>query len=69
MASRRVLALQRELGDRYCEAASLHRLGDTHLASGDPAAAARSWRAALDILHGPGHAGSAELREKLAGRR
>ncbi|GIJ72859.1 AfsR/SARP family transcriptional regulator [Virgisporangium ochraceum] len=62
----RAIDLRRDLGDRYYEAASLHRLGDTRLASGDPAAAAESWRAALDILDALGHADSAGIRGKLA---
>jgi tetratricopeptide (TPR) repeat protein len=62
----RAIDHRRELGDRYYEAASLRRLGDTHLASGDPATAARSWRAALEILDALGHAEAAEIRRKLA---
>jgi hypothetical protein len=55
----------RGLGDRAGEAAVLDHLGDTQEALGDPAAARRSWRAALDILHETEGADADRISAKL----
>jgi tetratricopeptide (TPR) repeat protein len=63
----RALALFRDLGDRHLEAAVLTRLGDTHHASGDPAAARTAWTHALDILTDLDHLSALDVRTKLDG--
>lgn len=61
----RAIDQRRELGDRYYEATTLQRLGDTYLASGPPAAATRAWSAARTILETLDHAGTDSVRQKL----
>ncbi|MFJ6671084.1 BTAD domain-containing putative transcriptional regulator [Actinosynnema sp. NPDC091369] len=64
---REALPRYRESGDRYEEAATLQRLGDTHVLAGDHEAAREAWQAALDILEELGHGNVAALRAKAAG--
>jgi DNA-binding SARP family transcriptional activator len=63
---RESLAGFRELDDRRNEADLLDRLGDTHLAAGDPAAAAGAWRDALVVVTGLGHDDATVIEAKLA---
>jgi tetratricopeptide (TPR) repeat protein len=60
------LDLFRDLGDRYEEAATLTRLGDTHHAAGDLAAARDTWQRALVILDELDHPYADQVRAKLA---
>ena len=58
------LDLYRETGDRLGAAQTLNRLGDTHQASGDPAAARLAWKNALTILDDLNHQDTAAVRRK-----
>jgi DNA-binding SARP family transcriptional activator/tetratricopeptide (TPR) repeat protein len=62
----RSLALSRDVGHRVNEAETLSHLGDTHLATGDTAAARTVWREALRILDELDHTYAASVRGKLA---
>jgi tetratricopeptide (TPR) repeat protein/transcriptional regulator with XRE-family HTH domain len=62
----RALGVFRELGDRFDEAEALTHLGDTWRAAGDPPRAREAWQQALAILDDLGHAGTDNVREKLA---
>ena len=57
---------ERGLADRYNEAATLVRLGDTRLAAGDTAAARAAWERGLAILDAIRHPEAADARTKLA---
>jgi tetratricopeptide (TPR) repeat protein len=57
---------ERGLGDRYNEAATLVRLGDTRLAAGDPDAARAAWERGLAVLDAIRHPEAADARIKLA---
>ncbi|MEU7849045.1 tetratricopeptide repeat protein [Micromonospora parva] len=61
----RTLALTRELGDRWGEAATLSRLGDTRCALGDPTAGRADWQRALDIFTALDHPDAATVRTRL----
>ena len=61
----RAVELFRELGDRYNQGMSLNRLGDSHQAAGNTAAAGRAWRQALTILSELDHPDAAQVRGKL----
>ncbi|MDG9673901.1 tetratricopeptide repeat protein [Micromonospora sp. DH14] len=61
----RTLALTRELGDRWGEAAILSRLGDTRCALGDPTAGRADWQRALDIVTALDHPDAATVRTRL----
>lgn len=66
---RRCCDLYREIGgDRFYEAVTLDHLGDTQLASGDPAAAYESWRHACRILDEHDHPYAESVVAKLEGR-
>ncbi|MFC8429482.1 BTAD domain-containing putative transcriptional regulator [Streptomyces sp. NPDC057253] len=62
---RRAIDKLRRNGDRYNEAGSLTRLGDTCAASGDDAAARAVWAQAADILTEIDPPWAAEVRAKL----
>lgn len=64
---RRAIEVFAEFQDRYSEAATLDRLGDTSLAAGDANEALDAWRQALAILSALRHPEAAEVRPKLAG--
>jgi hypothetical protein len=59
------LELWRAVGDRYNEAGTLTRLGDTYADSGDAEAAHGAWTRALDIFVELGHADADRVRAKL----
>ncbi|MFC0554156.1 BTAD domain-containing putative transcriptional regulator [Planotetraspora thailandica] len=59
------LRLYREVGDRYQEAGTLGRLGDTYVAIGDQPMATTVWRQALAILDGVDPPAADEVRDKL----
>ncbi|MFJ9566309.1 AfsR/SARP family transcriptional regulator [Streptomyces fuscichromogenes] len=61
----RAIAMLRRNGDRYNEAGSLTRLGDTYAATGDEAAARAVWVQAVDILTEIDPPWAAEVRAKL----
>ncbi|WP_229712878.1 AfsR/SARP family transcriptional regulator [Streptomyces fuscichromogenes] len=61
----RAIAMLRRNGDRYNEAGSLTRLGDTYAATGDDAAARAVWVQAADILTEIDPPWAAEVRAKL----
>ncbi|MGW1270249.1 AfsR/SARP family transcriptional regulator [Streptomyces sp. NPDC002491] len=61
----RAIGMLRRNGDRYNEAGSLTRLGDTHAATGDHAAARAVWAQATDILTEIDPPWAAEVRAKL----
>jgi hypothetical protein len=54
-----------ELTDRYREADTLTRLGDTHHAAGNPDAARAAWHHALSILTDLHHPDTETVRAKL----
>jgi hypothetical protein len=54
------------IGDRYAEAETLSRLGDTLRAGGDSAAARAVWLEALSVLDKLGHTDAEGVRAKLA---
>ena len=60
------LSLCRELGPRYYQSVTLSHLGESYAAAGDPGAATRAWREALDILVGLGHPDAEELRSRIS---
>lgn len=62
---REALALYQRLGDRPNEAITLRYLGETQHASGDGAAARRSWQRSLDILTEIDHPDAARVRALL----
>jgi DNA-binding SARP family transcriptional activator/tetratricopeptide (TPR) repeat protein len=53
-------------GDRYNEAGTLVRIGDSYAEAGDPAQARRSWLQALEIVDGEQPHKADEIRRKLA---
>ena len=55
----------RDIGDQYHLADSLANLGDAQRDAGQHAAAARSWREALDILDGMSHPAADRIRDSL----
>ncbi|WP_406079225.1 hypothetical protein [Micromonospora sp. NBC_00858] len=57
--------LTRDLGDRWSEADTLSRLGDTRDALGDPTSARADWHRALDIFTALNHPDAATVRAKL----
>ncbi|WP_435817438.1 hypothetical protein [Micromonospora arida] len=61
----RTLELTRDLGDRWGEADTLSRLGDTRHALGDPTSGRADWQRALDIFTALDHADAAAVRAKL----
>lgn len=61
----RAVGMLRRSGDRYNEAGSLTRLGDTYAATGDDAAARAVWARATDILTEIDPPWAAEVRAKL----
>ncbi|WP_078960829.1 AfsR/SARP family transcriptional regulator [Streptomyces sp. NRRL WC-3618] len=61
----RAIAMLRRNGDRYNEAGSLDRLGDTCAATGDHAAARAMWAQAGDILTEIDPSWAAEIRAKF----
>ncbi|MEU9455059.1 BTAD domain-containing putative transcriptional regulator [Streptomyces sp. NPDC048277] len=61
----RAIGMLRKNGDRYNEAGSLARLGDTYAATGDDAAARAVWAQAADILAEIDPPWAAEVRAKL----
>ncbi|MEU2777502.1 BTAD domain-containing putative transcriptional regulator [Streptomyces sp. NPDC007162] len=61
----RAIHMLRRNGDRYNEAGSLTRLGDTYTATGDDAAARAVWEQAADILTEIDPPWAAEVRAKL----
>jgi tetratricopeptide (TPR) repeat protein len=63
------LALQQRLGDRYHEAETLTRIGDTHHAGNEDAAAHEAWRLALTIIEELGHPDADLVRSKLRSAR
>lgn len=63
----RAVALHRVHASRHFEADSLVSLGDIQHAAGDPDAAARSWRAGLEIFEEIGHPDADAVRGRLAG--
>ena len=64
---RRAIEAWRRVGDLYCEAEATVHLGDCQHAAGAGAEARESWRAALAILEGIGHADADAVRAKLTG--
>ncbi|MER7442569.1 AfsR/SARP family transcriptional regulator [Micromonospora avicenniae] len=56
----------REVSSRYYESRTLTRLGELHLAAGDPPLAGRTWRQALAILDELTHPDADQLRDRLA---
>ncbi|MCO1577229.1 tetratricopeptide repeat protein [Crossiella sp. SN42] len=65
----RAITIFDQLSNRHEAALSLHRLGDTQLAAGDPLAAGESWRSSLSFLDSRRHPQAEEVRGKLAGLR
>ncbi len=65
---RQALVLYRQLGDRLNEGLTLRHLGETEHAAGDPDAARRSWRRALDILVELEHPDADRIRALLDSR-
>ena len=63
----RAVGMLRRSGDRYNEAGSLTRLGDTYAATGDDTAARAAWARATDILTEIDPPWAAEVRAKLQG--
>ncbi|MFD2764335.1 AfsR/SARP family transcriptional regulator [Micromonospora eburnea] len=63
---REALALYERLGDRPNEAITLRYLGETQHASGDSAAARRSWQRSLEILTEIEHPDAARVRALLS---
>ena len=61
----RALRLHRPGGERLKEALVLTHLGETYAAAGDPAAARRVWRTALEIYEDFDHEGADDLRNRL----
>lgn len=62
---RRAIAYFAATGNGFLEADTLVRLGDTHEAAADPAAARAAWSQALDILDRLGHPAAERVRLKL----
>jgi hypothetical protein len=54
------------LGDRYQQAATLTRLGDTHRSAGDLDEARASWHRAVTVLDGLRHPDARAVHERLA---
>jgi tetratricopeptide (TPR) repeat protein/transcriptional regulator with XRE-family HTH domain len=61
----RAVALEREMGSRFNLAMALAHLGDTHVSTGDLAAARHVWAEALTILADLHHPEAFEVRAKL----
>jgi Flp pilus assembly protein TadD len=59
------LTLFQEFGDRYNEAATLDRLGDTHRAASNATAARNSWLASWQILHDLGYPDADDVQTKV----
>ncbi|HEY1486764.1 MAG TPA: BTAD domain-containing putative transcriptional regulator [Micromonosporaceae bacterium] len=66
---RRAIDLFVEFQDRYNEAATRNRLGDTSQAKGDPAGAREAWTRSLDILAELRHPDAEAISVKLASDR
>jgi tetratricopeptide (TPR) repeat protein len=62
---RQALDVLRDIGDRYNEAGTRARLGDTYDAAGDKGAALDAWRQALVILDECDHPDAAQVRARL----
>jgi tetratricopeptide (TPR) repeat protein len=62
----RALALHRDAGDRYIEAETLTRLGDSRRAIGELDRAQDAWRQALDILTTLRHPDAGNVRRRLS---
>ena len=62
---RAAVALFRESGHRYQQAATLTRLGDSYRSTGDGRQAADCWQQALVILDSLGHPDAAAMRGRL----
>ncbi|MEU5874036.1 BTAD domain-containing putative transcriptional regulator [Glycomyces sp. NPDC047369] len=60
------LDLYRDLGNSHEEASTILKLADTHHATGDLAAARRTWERALAILDELNHPDARTVREKIA---
>jgi tetratricopeptide (TPR) repeat protein len=60
------ITLYHELGDRYYEADTLTRLGDSHYSAGDTNDARDVWQQALAILTDLDHRAADTVRTKLA---
>ncbi len=60
--------LRRMIDDRNAETETLSRLGDTHRAGGDSAAARTVWLEAVSVLDKLGHTDAEGVRAKLAAR-
>jgi tetratricopeptide (TPR) repeat protein len=63
----RALSLHRRSGDRFAEAGTLTRLGDTRHAAGEVAHARTAWQEALAIFEDLQHPDADKVRVKLAG--
>lgn len=61
------MGIFRDSGDRFDEADTLTRLGDSRHAAGDLPQAREAWRDALAIFGDLSHPGAEEVRAKLAG--
>ncbi|MFI9812040.1 ATP-binding protein [Saccharothrix variisporea] len=61
----RAIALYREVGDRWWESVSWHRLGDIHAALGEVDAARSAWQRAAEVFDDLGHPDAAVVRAKL----
>jgi hypothetical protein len=65
----RALQLQRQLDDKYEQAGTLGRLGDTFAATGNSPSARNCWYQALAILQELHHPDAQQLRARLNTRR
>ena len=63
------LQFQRQLDDKYEQAGTLNRLGDTYAAAGETPSARRCWYQALEVLEELHHPDAQQLRERLNGER
>jgi tetratricopeptide (TPR) repeat protein len=63
---RQAIHLCGELGERFYQADTLVRLGDTHLTANDETAARAAWQRALEIFTELEHPNAAEVRARLA---
>jgi tetratricopeptide (TPR) repeat protein len=61
---RHALDLFRQTGERYLEAETLIRLGDTYLDTDEPASARTAWTAALHIFTELDHPDASSVRTK-----
>ncbi|MGW5053920.1 tetratricopeptide repeat protein [Actinokineospora sp. NPDC004072] len=60
------IAITQQLGDRYTEATTWSRMGDTYLALDDLANAESTWRTALGLLEDLAHPDAKSVRDKLS---